>query len=1687
MNILLRNESVGLNISSDGGAAWSNDHTELMWMDINGDGLPDCLDEDDHVAINLGYGFYYDGNQKLNSYDPTENSSRCFNISANLGFGGGVDLVKNNNKILSSVNHSFSANLSGSKSTNTGNVMYVDMNGDGLVDKLVDGDKLYYNRGWGYSNSYKQNLIGKAESKDISYNYGQTGNLTLGFSIPTFFGFFKIQSTDGMNTNSTASTTQSMLLDMNADGLPDIVARADDGTSIKVKYNRLYDVDKLVSVQSFYGNHMDISYEQAPYSAGARQRPTVMSGLTVSDSTLKSNDKRVYLYSYSGYVHSIEERTPYGFDSVIIIQYLDEHPYRITRQHYRTDLYKMRGRKASELMTDANGRPYVGNEWSYQLKLIENGNVVPVNMAHCYGATWPALDVIYTRYYNPVSGLIEIETAEKYNHIDSGRVGEYVNYNNTSILDDDVHCYVSYLRSGRNQSALPADMTVTNDAGELFRNRSARYDGNGRLATLSLYTDEYGLATESNYTYDDYGNILTVELPPNESGDRTVFEYTYDPLVHMFRTRTVDVIFEDTSSAEYDVRLGVPLRVYSKGGDSISYTYDGWGRPRTIRAPQECDTNNYPTIRYLYWDDTGSRAPQINLPTFRSFTGVRVMAGLLTEPECNYYKGWPIWAQTLHRSQVDRNLKVTTVLFADGHGRVLQTRKNARVNGRVEQVASGKIVYDDAGRPVITYEPFVAREAHAFFDIPPAYCDYATPQLEGVMTMTEYDVLDRVVRTEISPEDIVTEHFYEFDNANGIPCFRTETRDPEGHMSVALTDVRDLTLSSIDALQGETRFEYDALGQLVFSYDPDNFMTEYGYDKLGHLSYRVHPDAGTTQYSYDPAGNLIREDNPLGQIFYDYTHYRLASKRYSNMSGNDVTYEYGTEGTSAGLPVRILDGSGVQTLEYDEMGNVSKSVRVMSIPGSGNAYAFTHTFSYDSWGRMHNMTYPDGEEVAYKYYSTGELQKMTGEKEGHSRMYIKMIDYDKYGQRTRIDYGNGSHTEYAYDPLQRLSFLRSVDGTANHRTMQHNEYTFDKLNNIVQVHNGASDIGGLGGIYTNTYGYDELNRLVEAHGSGTVDRQPREFHINEMRYSASGRLGLKHQNWYSATTDGTQRMEYGYPGNTPDDKPHAPRLIEDIDANKIYGLEWDAAGNLIQVSAQGDDPAFMSRFLYWTEDNRLFTVADDRSFSYYAYDYTGQRTLKMAGDASLIDLNAWDQNIFSSLDRVTMYPSAYLVLSEHGYTKHYYVGTERVAARIGGGNLDHDTECIVDDGEAIDQSRNLFWQCSDLVNNYVIEHRDLGEMNIVNIDNNEMKAMGRFDMGQVPSMMKAEVNPKSEEIFEAIKYFSQPNPFVNPGDDDEPEVYFYHSDHLGGASWITDADGKAVQHLQYLPYGEPYVNQRISGYNERFTFTGKEKDEETGYGYFGARYMDYSLMTMWLSVDPMSVKYPSISPYAYCLWNPIICTDPSGMIVDTSNVPLYVKQVLDPNDKKNYNPAFVNLYKKMDDDPNTTYRFTQLKEYDKGGYITYGGKDGSRDIINIVFSKGHSRRADEGSLLEETYHAACQFYNGDLGFLLDKNGNFGTMIAYDRDDEVEAKCFAAQNVNFQTGFERRLLKAAQSEDKINAVWDFLKKSPSVDFEEYNMCLPTKQTMADFSDVLFHPNGTAYHPKYNIVGRKPNHK
>ena len=102
-----------------------------------------------------------------------------------------------------------------------------------------------------------------------------------------------------------------------------------------------------------------------------------------------------------------------------------------------------------------------------------------------------------------------------------------------------------------------------------------------------------------------------------------------------------------------------------------------------------------------------------------------------------------------------------------------------------------------------------------------------------------------------------------------------------------------------------------------------------------------------------------------------------------------------------------------------------------------------------------------------------------------------------------------------------------------------------------------------------------------------------------------------------------------------------------------------------------------------------------------------------------------------------------------------------------------------------------------------------------------------------------------------------------------------HPDHLGSSSWITYTDGSAVQHLHYLPWGEDFVRQRSTDWHAMYTFSAKEKDAETGYSYFGARYYSSDL-SIWLSVDPMSDSIPYMTPYNYCKNSPILMKDPNG-------------------------------------------------------------------------------------------------------------------------------------------------------------------------------------------------------------------
>jgi RHS repeat-associated protein len=118
-------------------------------------------------------------------------------------------------------------------------------------------------------------------------------------------------------------------------------------------------------------------------------------------------------------------------------------------------------------------------------------------------------------------------------------------------------------------------------------------------------------------------------------------------------------------------------------------------------------------------------------------------------------------------------------------------------------------------------------------------------------------------------------------------------------------------------------------------------------------------------------------------------------------------------------------------------------------------------------------------------------------------------------------------------------------------------------------------------------------------------------------------------------------------------------------------------------------------------------------------------------------------------------------------------------------------------------------------------------------------------------------------------------------------VRYQYGDHLGSSSLELDEDGAVISFEEYTPFGSTSFQSGRSSAEvklKRYRYTGKERDEETGLNYHGARYYAPWLLR-WMAVDPLESKYSPWSSYNYCFCNPVMLTDPSGEGPETHTPP----------------------------------------------------------------------------------------------------------------------------------------------------------------------------------------------------------
>ena len=448
-----------------------------------------------------------------------------------------------------------------------------------------------------------------------------------------------------------------------------------------------------------------------------------------------------------------------------------------------------------------------------------------------------------------------------------------------------------------------------------------------------------------------------------------------------------------------------------------------------------------------------------------------------------------------------------------------------------------------------------------------------------------------------------------------------------------------------------------------------------------------------------------------------------------------------------------------------------------------------------------------------------------------------------------------------------------------------NRYQYDAVDNILGITNAANPTSltklnkaKLGGRSSHTYEYDELNRLIHANG-----KAKRASYDMVMSFGRMSEPLTKVQKVDSTTTAKSYNFAYKYEDSN---HPTAPTQI----GHDHY--TYDANGNPTLVT---NDSANTTREMYWDEDNRLMVLSDNGKTSRYTYNAAGERIMKSYGTMEGVYINGAPQGItFHETDNFTLYPASILSVNKNRFTKHYFIGEKRIASRIGTGlfnnvygrNGSYVTAGQQDYAERMNQiqkQKEAYYKQQGIAPGVPTMKGAYGDPeNTKRGYNSIIDTLGNHDVPQGWIQTPRPNTTPNTNPGPPVSWNDPSNPddpqagygYI-PNDTTKEETFFYHSDHLGSTSYITDDHANITQYDAYLPYGELLVDEHSSSEDLPYKFNGKQFDEETGLYYYGARYMDPKI-SMWLGVDPLMEKYPNVTGYCYTMDNPIKFIDPNG-------------------------------------------------------------------------------------------------------------------------------------------------------------------------------------------------------------------
>lgn len=1444
-----------LSVSASQG--YGTDKAKMIHADINGDGLPDKITDEGTVLLNTGYGFLTAENWNNNGLNA--GTSTDWSVGLGYNFNAG----------------SITAGGNYARSTANGNKSFMDINGDGLPDKIeyvLDKMIVSLNLGGSFDAPITYPTYSEMnQNKSVSYGF----NAGYSYDIPIWL--LRLTPSLGASKGWSTSRSEATFMDIDGDGNTDYVISKDED-NLKVRLSNIKRTNKLKSVTNGAGNSFTVDYELVKPSYENPSAKWVLQSIDQYDGHVGDGiDHSIAKFKYEDGYHDRREREFYGFGKVIQeqIDAADNSVFATTVQEFYNQDYFRKNLLRHSYTLDKNNKMRLESENEYSFTDVTTQASIPVsdlNLPSC-DAKRIFVGLIHTnqKMYEGGSDYLETNNFNKYDA--NGNIIQYIDLGNGSA-NDKVTAKISYYESTTPYyGGIPRQLEVFTTEG-LKRKRATEINSTTTEVTqIKNYIAADKIAI-TDIAYDAYGNLQKITGPANHKAQRMTLEYVYDEDNHQFLTEIKDA-FGYQNKTEYDYRFGVILKTTDRNNQSTIFTLDAKGRPATIKAPYEIASGKPYTIAYEYF-------PEAKVP----------------------------YAKTRNYDpELDKDIETFT--YTDGLGRALQVKKTASLftqagsADKEAQIVSGKIIYDGLGRPISTYYPTTTTVDNNF----------STTVSNVTPTVTEYDEAGRAVKITL-PDGSTNSTTFALENYDGLPVLHTTQTDALNKTNETYTDA---TGQNIASMQNDllTKFETNALGETIKVTDAMDHITKSSYDWLGRRTEFTHPDAGTTTMQYDLAGNLtsritqdIKNTVPNnGAILYEYNYNRLESIKYPKNPQNNVQYNYGkADGTESrrGRLWFVQDASGGQEFFYGKLGEIEKEIRTLRITPT-DIQTYISEFEYDTWNRIQKMTYPDGEVVDYTYNRAGNLQSMQGKKESHTYDYIKQLSYDEFEQRKYLKYGNDTETNYTYDDVMRR--LQQLQVKSGSRQVMNNAYGYDLVGNIINIKNTSPVVNNtLGGTATHEYQYDDFYRLKSAKAiyQGEFTKASYELNMSYNKMHNITKKDLVH------TVNNEQKgyvLNYNYDNEL---HPNAPNKIAENGKTEPREYSYDGNGNPTSYTEEKN-----FRKMTWNEENRLMGINDNGRIHQFTYDAAGERVIKSSGDSQNVAINGETAATIVHTDDYTGYVSPYFVISKGKFTKHYFEGAGRIVSKLGNGSFAQPLKLTaggVNYGKLTAEQQKA-------LDNYV---KTLGVPPGPPTQQG-IYATPEFTGDPYPSeaLKPVEENQEPPEGWPRNPVFNAPGDVPGPpvqfGPPVEPttvkggegftgtgmpenDIFYFHPDHLGSTSYITTKNGSISQHVEFIAFGEVLFEEHSSSFSSPYLFNGKELDRETNLSYYGARYLDMKT-SLWLNVDPLATYNPvfedefyfdgdhnggvyysgNLSPYIYCYQNPIKYVDPNGKQTEVTN------------------------------------------------------------------------------------------------------------------------------------------------------------------------------------------------------------